>query len=197
MTDLRAQLAPVQAEVTDRLDVYRAFSICDKPSLALACESLRELASLAKQIERNRKEATDPLNASLKTIRGWFAPVERGLEECIDVLKEKVSAYHSAEAERTRAALKAASTAAAAGDMLSASAELATLRPAPRAEGVSVREVWSFEVTDANLVPREYLEVSDARIRAAIPRDGTAPAIPGVRFFKRASVAVRSTGTRP
>lgn len=48
---------------------------------------------------------------------------------------------------------------------------------------------WTFEVTDANLVPREYLQVNETAIRTAV-QSGTRT-IAGVRIFENESLTLR------
>lgn len=67
----------------------------------------------------------------------------------------------------------------------------APLPQAPKAEGSRMRVRWDFTVTDPTLVPREYLSVDDAKVRAGcdfMVKMEREPAIPGVQFTKRVSV---------
>ena len=52
--------------------------------------------------------------------------------------------------------------------------------------------VWKHEVIDAAAVPREYLMVDDAAIKAAVKAG--IRAIPGVRVFEEAEMRVRRVG---
>lgn len=48
---------------------------------------------------------------------------------------------------------------------------------------------WVHEVTDAAQVPRQYLMVNEAALKAAIA--GGAREIPGVRIFEQVRTAIR------
>lgn len=51
------------------------------------------------------------------------------------------------------------------------------------------RKVWTFNVTDSNLVPREFLCVDEKKIREAI--SSGAREIPGVHIFEETKIALR------
>jgi len=53
----------------------------------------------------------------------------------------------------------------------------------PKVAGVSLREHWLFEVTDAALVPREYLIVDERLVRADVTGSKGTKEIPGVRVW--------------
>lgn len=58
-----------------------------------AGELLTELNRYADQIETMKKEATDPLNKSLKTIRSWFKPREEKVGEAIDAVRAEMGRF--------------------------------------------------------------------------------------------------------
>ena len=51
----------------------------------------------------------------------------------------------------------------------------------------STQQVWDFEITDPNQVPREYLAIDETAIRRAVIRDKVRE-IPGVRIFQKSQV---------
>lgn len=61
---------------------------------------------------------------------------------------------------------------------------------APRAEGIQTREVWKFEVVNADLVPREYLVPDEVKIRGVVKALGSSAIIPGVKIWKEKVIAV-------
>jgi ATPase subunit of ABC transporter with duplicated ATPase domains len=60
---------------------------------------------------------------------------------------------------------------------------------APKVAGVSFREVWDFEITDEDLIPREYLVVDETKIRRVVTALKGDAKIPGVRVFKQKRIA--------
>ncbi len=65
----------------------------------------------------------------------------------------------------------------------------------PRAEapsGISFREIWKFEIVDANLVPREYLVIDDKKIAGVARALKGETRIPGIRVYSEKMVAGRA-----
>jgi len=64
------------------------------------------------------------------------------------------------------------------------------VKAVPKVAGVSYRDVWKFEVTNPNLVPRQYLSVNEPAIRSVVNGLKDQASIPGVRVYKERVVAV-------
>jgi hypothetical protein len=56
-------------------------------------------------------------------------------------------------------------------------------RATPKVEGMSFRDNWRFEITDPNLIPREYLSVDTVKIGGVVKVMKDGASIPGVRVF--------------
>lgn len=52
---------------------------------------------------------------------------------------------------------------------------------APKVGGISVPLVWTFDVVDESLIPREYLDINETRIRKVVQAMQGNTNIPGVR----------------
>ncbi len=65
--------------------------------------------------------------------------------------------------------------------------EVGPVAEATKVKGITKR--WVFEVTDAHLVPREYLVVDEKKIREAVST-GTR-LIPGVRIYQESGLTIR------
>ena len=57
--------------------------------------------------------------------------------------------------------------------------------------------VWWVTIVDATLVPREFLMVDEKLIRATVKAKKGKVEIPGVRVFKKASVAAKGVSATP
>ncbi len=66
------------------------------------------------------------------------------------------------------------------------------VQAAPKVEGVSFREAWDFEVTDASQIPREYLVPDLVAIRKVVQALKGNTRIPGIRAFTKPVTAVRA-----
>ena len=66
--------------------------------------------------------------------------------------------------------------------------------PAPaKAEGVSLRENWTFEIVDESLIPREYLIPDEVKIRKVVVALKDKTNIPGVKAINR-PIIVKARG---
>lgn len=111
--------------------------------------------------------------------------------------RARIAREQEAAAQRQIEAARREEEALAAGRLAEASAaaeeQVRAELEAPRAQVRGVKtedgkktyhEEWTFEVVEASLVPREYLMVNEAAIRAAVkPKDGVRK-IPGVSIYQ-------------
>ncbi len=217
-------LPPAAVEVQSSIRSMHAqvltLKVEDPETLNTANTMLSQLKSMTTKWEDHRKSITRPMDEAKKRILALFKPADEQLEAMTRELKTKVIEYHR-EAEAKQAAerrklVEQAEQQAAAGDTEAAAAsalaavDVSTpaLRTAVNDVGsTQLKSVWTFEVTDVSLVPREYLVVDEKRIRAAVSsgvRDHLADGveatakdaeraafgIPGVRIFQTTQLAV-------
>ena len=165
-----------------------------------------------KSSEDARKALVKPLNDHVKWINDQFKGATEDLRTADALGRRKLNAYlqekearERAERERQRReaeerALEEASRLEASGKAKEAEAlvDSAALIPeAPKsgptrgAYGASAAQQrrWTFEVTDINKVPTEFLVVDAGLVRAEI-RNGLRE-IPGLRIFQESSVSIR------
>lgn len=124
----------------------------------------------------------------------WDRKVERQRQE------QQEAAFRAAENERKRLE-RAAQRADQKGDVdraqqLQAQAMTTVApvieSPSEKVTGAVMREVWTFEITDPALIPRQWLKVDEQKIRRQVNATRAETSIPGVRVFKERSLAVRS-----
>jgi hypothetical protein len=187
--NIEQEAATEAGEASAVLASVRAFTIDTAEDLSFAAEILAEVKGKNKRLEELKQTATQPINAALKAIRSWFAPAQTHYSEVEGLLKSKIAGYHQAVEARRLAALEKIDDAADSATITTALAELGEAQK-PVTKGVSVTEVWAFEIIDAQLIPRDYLVPDHAAIRRAI---AAGLDIPGVRKFKEARVASRSS----
>lgn len=110
-------------------------------------------------------------------------------------LAEEAGRHEKAEQMRLQAAERAAAAQAEADAKQAAAAAMPTApvvhMEAPKAQGTSVRRTFDYEITDAALLPREYLLPDEVRIGKVVRALGEAANIPGVRVIVREGMAVR------
>lgn len=62
----------------------------------------------------------------------------------------------------------------------------------PKVSGIATRKQWTFEITDASLIPREYLVIDESKIRGVVKALKGATTIPGVRAYETEQIASRA-----
>ena len=172
-------------------------------------DALLKPAMGAKRVLGDRMAAWDQTQAEQRRAAEQVAQRERQrLERAAYEQAEGEQRRLQAEAEDRRlaeaAAMEARGDGAAAVRLLDAPLPVPTVAPAPvfvpapvppappKAEGVSYREVYEFEVVDAALVPREYWMIDEKKIGGVVRALRAATHIPGVRAFSRRIAAVRA-----
>jgi septal ring factor EnvC (AmiA/AmiB activator) len=155
--DLEQQVAEVKAEAGD-LVALSVKAIVSREDYDTAIAGLKTASYLLKKME----ETFDPLVKS--TCAAWKAALEAHKFHSgpIQTAKDRLKALTAKwTRDQEEAARKEAQALKAAQDSLG-------IQDAPmppwssvgnpvKTAGVSIRENWHFEVTDANLLPREYL----------------------------------------
>lgn len=194
--EVQTSLTVEASETSRAMALLERFEICSEDDYKFAGELLKSAKERWKALEEKRTAVTGPLNAALREINGWFKPAQEPYKKAEDRLKHMMSAYILTQRAKAAETMQAAAQAAQAGDIEGAAAHVATLAPAPAIKGVSVREVWDFEVVDPAAVPREFLTVDVEKVKSAIwyaDTEKTPPRpIPGLRFFLKGQVSVRS-----
>lgn len=172
---------------------------------------LIQVVGVQKALKEKLETITVPLNTAMRNARGLFKPALDKCEAVESSLRQSIVAYRmlaTKEAETKRlAAAKLADEAAEKGDMqaalehataavtvqapsrvVQASTNVALATSNMKYAQVASRKRWVFEVTDVKKVPREYLEVNDKLVRAAI--SSGLRNIAGVRIYEEDGLAV-------
>lgn len=162
-------------------------------------ETAKTLKTVAANIEAARKREKDDILKAGRTIDGFFAgladPVKAKADKIIGEInrfqRAKLDAERKAQAEREAAEAKAA---ALFDEPAPAPVAPVVVKEAARVTSFSgvkatASRKWVHEITDPQSVPRQYLMVNEAAIKAAI--SGGERAIPGVRIFEDVRTAIR------
>ncbi len=108
-------------------------------------------------------------------------------EERAAALREAAKATKAANEADAKAALREADVAAVAPAPVITVASVA-----PVVKGQSLRKTWRAVVTDASLVPREWLTVNEQALNAFARSTKGAVPVPGVRFVEETQLASSS-----
>jgi len=183
---LQTTLQAEAAEAKDVLVMVKGFTIAGQPDVDFANECLTEVKGKLRWLKDKREEATKPMNAALKTIRGWFKPAEEFYEECEGLWKLKIRDGLTALDAAQQRALAAASQAHQAGDLRLVTEAMAVASQATveAPANISVIERWGYKIIDEMLLPREYLMPDAQKIAGVVRAMGASTRIPGVEVFR-------------
>jgi len=210
MDELAVAIPPeaeaMQQEVTGIEARAQDLAVTDEQSLAVAGDMLGYVAGVRKRIEALRTSLVKPLNDHVKRINDLFRGYAAPLDRADATLRAKVSAYRAeqerirreeaerlrklAEKEQARLERQAAKKGVPAPPPIPVPTPPAPPKTVAGEYGsMTARKEWRFDIVDEAQVPRQYLVVDEARIRAAI-RAGIRE-IPGVRIYQVEIVSVR------
>lgn len=214
------ELKPEAKQLIAQTDVILAeaetYTVSTAQQFTDAGEVLKRIKGHLKKLEETEMGITRPINDGLKLVRDLFRSPKERATRAEGLIKRAMIGYQSEQdrlrreeqqradenARKEREKLDAqAAKALASGKVEKAEAlqdRAATVvapiihREAPKVAGVSMREVWKFEVTDESLVPREYLSVDEKKIRAVVNALKGGTKIAGVRVYPEQSLAAAS-----
>lgn len=133
-----------------------------------------------KELDAIRKSVSQPAYDAQKTINDHFRPALQAWLQAKNETKRVLQEYRQVQEAANQARIEAA----AAGN----AAALAQVQPVEPPAGVSYQEDIDIQVTDFNLIPREWLTVDWSKLKIAA-RTGQAPPL-GVTFTRKPKVAV-------
>jgi hypothetical protein len=162
-------------------------------------ETAKALKGVLSAVEAARKKEKDQILKDGRTIDGHFSKIAEPVKAAADRVVAEINAFQTKKLEEQRRLQREAD------ERARKEAEAFEEPPPPVAAPVVVKEAarvvgfsgtkaaasvkWVHEVTDAAQVPREYLMVNEAAIKAAIA--GGRREIPGVRIFEQVRTAIR------
>lgn len=185
----RQEIAPHASESLEALALLRVLAIASPADYDFAGNMVKHVKAQLNALDSRRKEITQPLLQAKRSVDDLFAPVIKNLEESERVLKSKIGAYVASQERARVRAMQASALEYQAGG----TPTLVIPEPA-RTQGVTVKELWDYEVTDPTLVPRDLCSPDRllilSRIQGKGPNDPP-ETIPGIRLFLGTSVVVR------
>lgn len=169
---------------------------------SLLGDAVKAAHNLHKSLTSKRAELIAPVQIEEKAVRARLsAYLERvELERLNEQRRLQAEAQAKADAEMKAQQALADEAAALAeehtGEEIKPEIVATIIAPAvkleaPKVAGVSARKVWTFEITDAALIPREFLMVDEQKLAkyATAMRDSAKCA--GVRFYEKTVASIR------
>lgn len=163
----------------------------DNSSYEVAAVILKQVKGQAKEIKAKRDAALAPLKAAMTEIKGWFEPALTYLEKGERHLKDQLSSHLAKVDEEQNKLLGEAERLDDAEEQIALIRQQDALS-APKVKGISTRETWGYEVTDIDAVPDEWKVLDQKGLAAQVRVTKEKTDIPGIRVFKKTTLAVRS-----
>jgi hypothetical protein len=173
-------LAERHRTFADSLGVLLTVPIDTPDRAAWAVEEARKLKSTLAAMTADKEAITRPLHAAWKAALAHFGPPIAAVEGVIRGLAGNAAAYQGRARESQRLALEAAAASSSPTEIAKAVAITAT----PPA-GLHEMTVWDCEITDAGQVPREFLIVDTAALRAKAKTEKESFNVPGCKAVGR------------
>ncbi len=195
LDDHEKDLAAQTAEAKTVLVEIQDYPITSQEDTKVFSGLLQDVKGRWKDIEAKRKSLTDPLNTVLKRINEMFSPPLTALKSAEVAIKSKLAAAEAEARQRAQQALLAASEAAASADAEAVTEAIEahdTAVQIPQAEGLQYRQLWTFEIENESLIPREFLIPDVRALKALATAQKERASVPGVKFISQTSVVSRA-----
>ena len=192
---IEAILGKLEEEAQQILGMLEGWEITTQEDLQDANDWLRAAKTKRDYIETREKELTVPIQQSIKLIRDRHAPAKKNWANVEIILKGKIAKVALRQEEQNRKALAEAAEAHQADDLAGTQSALSKVVTVQDLPGTSARGKWRFEVVDASQIPRAFLKVDEAALRAHVAKYDLSerpPDIPGVKFIADMQVASRA-----
>lgn len=187
--DIQSHTAAIEEYVSSDALSYK---IEDAAGFEEAGQIINEIKRHLADLDKVEKTATRPMLSALETVRSWFKPAKTRATEASVLWKGKITTYLTAQAAEQQEVQRQLQAAAKAGDKPEMRVQLAKLEQAPMAAGVSVRQVWKWQLLNRDLVPAAYLKVDEDQVESEKKRAiaaGETPVVPGITFWQESIIA--------
>jgi hypothetical protein len=203
---IKKQFAVYSAEIDKMVAEAEALELTDTNSMTQAVTFGTLAKQLFKKIEEARKRETQEPGDFVRTVNRFAKTYQDRLKAIEDGLKKKISDFrYQKELERREAELKAEKERQKLQEKLDEEAEVRgveTVQVEPQVvpkedtttrteTGTSHQRLhWTFEIVDAEKIPREYLIPDEKKLRQAVAMG--LRKIPGLEIFEKASTVFRT-----
>jgi hypothetical protein len=209
----KAQLVEYVEKVEEMFKKAEAISIDSEATNVQATELGTSAMGLFKKLDQKREELiakpqtyVKSINSIVKALTEKLYSTKKDDVTVVSMTKEKITQYRAVEEQKRRERELAQQKAAdelqkkldeeakktGTAPLLVAKPVLSKKPTTTRVESGSAhgRKHWTFKVVDANLIPREYLVVSDTRVRDAIR--GGIRTITGIEIYEEDITSFRT-----
>lgn len=210
-TEAIEKLEAVRAAISGMTEQCNNIVIVDAETLQIAVMLAKSGKSIEDLIDKKRKEITASILAEKKKIDDYANSLTAELNSAVQVVRDQIKGYELKERQKQEAIrqklledqrkleeeLRNSVKADTEEDLSVKSQELAAIKEAsaqivqaPKTQnGVTIAVSWDFEITDANLVPVQYMIVDERKIKVAI--SAGVREIKGVKIFQKETLKLK------
>ena len=171
---------PEKDEASEMSNQLSSVVIIDQSMLDMLGQVLTDVKVRIKTLESHRVEFTKPLLDAKKKLDSMFKPAIKALEKCESIIKDKMQDYIVLQETRRLEAMKEGNHETA-----------ISIAPAELPANMSQTKRWVFEVSNFDLVPRDFLIVDEKSIKELIAEIGGENVnIPGIKVEQKTSIRV-------
>lgn len=174
----------------------KPYTIDDDEDYEFATDLLVHAKKQIKEIKARSKTVTQPMYQALEAFRDLYRPTLRAYEEVEKLLKKKTGEYALQKRQEEEEAMRLIAEASQEGDFEKAMEVSKSMERAPEKKGITTTMSWVFEVTDMEKVPEKYttktINYGEMASYTQKFNGGKPDPIPGIRFYEKPKVIVRT-----
>ena len=171
--------------------------VIDDGTYSMAVDVAKSIKALVDEVKATFRPSIEAAHKAHKTMCEAEKKHLVPLETAASIIKKAMADYQKIQeaqrAEAARIAREQAEEETRLNEALGLDSPAVADKPIapPKTEGVSYREVWTFEVSDPSLVPREYLTVDTQKIGGVVRAMKNLTNIPGVTVRSEKTTVLR------
>jgi hypothetical protein len=179
-------LQKIQSTYNDRLTRALTFKATDKLTYEKGGELLKIFNEAGKKAKEEKDKVLQPAELTVKRIKEQWKPFEDGLKQCVAHIKSQMQSWLQLEQEREELQRQRLLNDRRIKNESTLVAKLESIKTEPVG---NTRSVLILVIDDPNLIPREYLVVDEAKLKAAL-REGVK--VPGARLEREKIIVTKS-----
>ncbi len=161
------QIALVKEQVGKALSAVESIVVSTDETMLEAGDIRKRVKTVGKMIKEEKEKATKPLNETLKTIKGWFAPIEADYEKAEEVISQKMLSYQKEQEEKARKIEEENKKKFEERNEKSSEPVVyeKPIEVIKKSEDFHTRTVAKMRITDPNKIPDEYWMIDEVKLR--------------------------------
>lgn len=174
----------LQEEISPVVESARGLDVVDGESMKVGVEMLSKLNQFNDRVVEEKERITKPLNEALKVERARWKPIEDVVGGAIEIIRGKLSRYHTAEVMRVREEEKKIAERVGEGKgKIKVETAVRKLGEIEAVEEkvvgdsgmVKFREDKVLVINDEKLIPREFLVVDEKKVLETLKKGVKVP----------------------